>query len=217
MRARALLRAFPCLALLALAAAPSARASSFYMEGGLGMGDMLQADTFFGSAPSRSGLGLAMCGGLFFNFMSDSIVEFHLGIIDRVTITSPELLSWTVNAPYGSARLQLSLLYFGAGVAPIVQRRIATRAGLSNLNVVDSTLAYLGEAGFLWSVTPKFSLALSTTMEFVSSSGTLSPAPIIAVGAAMRIYFGFSGPGAGRAQSSNEFKGWRYPFGIPMK
>ena len=62
------------------------------------------------------------------------------------------------------------------------------------------------------------SLGLAATAEFVSSGGSLSPAPVAGLGATMRIYFGFMGPTAAEsARSSNEFKGWRYPFGRPLK
>lgn len=68
----------------------------------------------------------------------------------------------------------------------------------------------MGEMGFLLPVTPRFSFALSGTYETVSSGGVKSPNPIVSGNFLMRFYFGF---GDANSRKSNEFRGWRYPFG----
>ncbi len=82
---------------------------------------------------------------------------------------------------------------------------------------MSSVISYYGEAGLLWPITRDFSLGTSASGQFVSSGGTLSPKPILELGVLMRFYFGHSGASSSASTGSNEWQGWRYPFGYLRK
>jgi hypothetical protein len=109
-------------------------------------------------------------------------------------------------------------MYVGIGVSPIIWRRVMDNAALSNFSRASTTYAALLESGLLWALTPEFSLGTSVGTQWVYSNGTLGPKPALDAMGLMRFYFGFTdGSGSGGSRSSNEFKGWRYPFGRELR
>lgn len=194
-------------------------ASSFYYELQGGMGQVREANPFFGDgAATPSSYGTSFNFSFGYSFSGGEIpAEVQIGLQGRLSSTSVSngMTYYGLVAPYPILRLQLSRIYVGAGATPVMWRRIGSTAGLDALEMVNGSIAFLGEAGFLWPVAPTFSLGAALSGQFITTSGTLSPKPILEATVVLRFYFGFSKGGA--AASSNEFKGWRYPFGREMR
>jgi len=199
-----------------------AEASSFYYELQGGLGQVRSASPFFGTDAPSSGFGPSFNLALAYSFSGGEIpLEFQLGLQSRLSTSSVDngMTYYGVLAPYPMVRLQLSQFFIGGGVTPVLWRRVATSPGVDSFKMVSGSLSFLSEAGFLWAVTPTFSLGAAAAAQFVSTGGTLSPKPILEATAVLRFYFGFSKKGASASSSStsNEFKGWRYPFGSDLK
>jgi hypothetical protein len=170
---------------------------------------------FFNNAVANSEAGAYGLGlGLWTTFTNgDPPVEFQLGLQDRyISGSDSNGDSFGINAAYAVARLQLSRIYLGFGYSPYVMRSTGGSSATSqSLSVVSGASSMMGQLGFLMPITPKFSFGLEASYQTVSVGGVSSPSPIYAGSAFMRFYFGF-GQGGG-SRSSNEFRGWRYPFG----
>ncbi|MCM2276595.1 MAG: hypothetical protein NDJ89_00785 [Oligoflexia bacterium] len=205
------------LLLLSLLFAPSAQAVTFYVESGMGTSFFRGGEAFFApEGSSRTGYGLAFNLG-FFMVLSDGSapVELHFGLQPRYS-TASQTSSYTLLAAYPVARLQISRLYVAGGMTPFVWRRMGASAGFDAISAVSSALATYGEVGILWPVTPDFSLGLAGTAQYVSSGGTRSPSPAVDLAMTMRFYLNWGkrgGDSGGASSGSNEFQGWRYPFG----
>ncbi len=198
--------------ILFVAILPRAFASSYYLETGFGSGTLNHSQSFFGSTgTSTSSWNLALALGLFHNFSSGkSPIEFHFGLETRsVSSASGSLLT-----AYPGLRIQLSVLYFSLGFTPWVWKTLSSSLGPSDIHRAPGATAALGEIGLLWALTPLFSLNLSGATQWVHSPAGNSPWPTYEVLGSMRFYFGFS---SSHSRSSNEFKGWRYPFGNSLR
>ena len=109
----------------------------------------------------------------------------------------------------------MTRLYFTVGYTPFVWQSGASGSGTGGTlgygRAVGST-SIIGEAGLLLPVTPEFSMGVAANAQYVSSPDGKGPAPAISALVLMRFHFGYSSGSGG--QRSNEFAGWRYPFGF---
>ncbi|MCM2323539.1 MAG: hypothetical protein NDJ90_09790 [Oligoflexia bacterium] len=207
------------LALLDCLAPSRAGAVAFYVESGLGTAKFRSGQSFFApSGTSSTGYGMAFDLG-FFTALSDgeTPLELHVGIQPRYS-TASQGSSFSLLSAYPVARLQVSRISFAAGATSLVWKRVAAGAGFDDFDRVYSSLAYFGEVAALWPVTPDFTLGLAGAAQYVSRGGVVSPSPILDITMIMRFYVGYTGrgtagSGGASSRSSNEFKGWRYPFG----
>lgn len=193
----------------------SAFASAFYTHFAGGVARWSNAQNFFSpsSMSSTSSLGYDLDLGIFFRPASgDPLIEFQFGILDKFQSVSSEGSSYVLHVPYPVVRVQFSLLYFGVGYTPFVFYEQDALSVISPRRAIGGR-GMFGEVGFLWSITPNFSLAASSSLQFLKRGTTdgFSPAPAMDLLLAMRFYWGFSS-GHG-SKNSSEFKGWRYPFG----
>lgn len=207
----------PIITLLAIQA-PSAAASSFYFEFAGGIAQYRQSEGIGGSqVDSTSNIGAAVNSTLLFSFdIEKSAVQFQIGVQDRFSLVSSRNMNLGLHVPYAVLRLQITKIFVGVGYAPMVWKRVSDTTGIDNFNRLTDGKSIMGEAGLLWSVTPKFSLGAAAGMQMVSASGVNGPRPAFDLTALMRFYFGFMGDGKS-SRGSNEFMGWRYPFGQEMR
>jgi hypothetical protein len=201
--------------LLATSPRNAAANGSYYYDIAGGFAKYQQTSPFFGNTPQAStGYGFALNNGIFVNWGSDArAFAFQLGLQHRLSSASDSNASYAVQAVYPVMRLQFSRIYLGTGFTPFVWKRTNGLGGVDYFSSAKSTNAILAEAGFLMPVTPKFSLGTQGSAQIISGGGTKSPNPIWDATVSMRFYFGFFGH-SGDSQSSGEFKGWRYPFGM---
>jgi hypothetical protein len=192
----------------------SAHASSFYFDLGGGISQYRNADVFAGATvPSISDFGVSANAGLFF-CLGDGALEFHLGIQDRFSNIIQGANSFGIHSPMAMVRIQIARIFLSAGYTNMVFRRLGTSFGFDNFQSLTGATSYAAEVGFLFPLTPKFSIGLLTGGQYVSSPSGLSPAPTIDIGAVMRFHFGFFGSSEKSTRgNSNEYEGWRYPFG----
>jgi hypothetical protein len=185
---------------------------SIYAEGSGAVSQFHNNATFFGpGSDNPSGLGYGINLGGFVSFSGgDAATDFQLGFQEKMSLGSSSSVSYSILTLYPAVRVQVSRVYIAGGVSPFVYRGTS----LSDFKPVSSALAYYGEAGFLFPVTPRFSFGLGATAEWVSVNGAPSPSPVLQGLALMRIYWGVGQTGgSGSGPTSNEFHGWRYPFG----
>ena len=211
------------------------QASSFYTDvsGGItraqAASSSLTSDPLIknsgGGNPASSGSGYNANLGIFFRPANSApIVEFHFGILYRIQAMSSDVsgatsltsVAYTMNTPFPVLRLQISRLYFGAGYTTMVYRSVGQSTDYFGVQRASSASATYVEGGLLWPITPKFSLAASLAMTSFTQGGAVSPSPVYDANINMRFYWGFS-KGDGSKSGSNEFKGWRYPFGREIR
>jgi hypothetical protein len=202
--------------LLTLNAKSAAASGSLYYDLAGGVSKFQQTSPFFGNTTqSSTGFGFALNNGIFVNWGGDKrAFAFQLGLQHRMSSASDAAASYAVQAAYPVMRFQFTRFYVGTGFTPFVWKRSNALGGVDNFSSAKGTSALLAEAGLLMPVTPKFSLGTQASAQFMTSGGTKSPNPILDATVSMRFYFGFFGSGGGDSQSSGEFKGWRYPFGM---
>jgi len=197
-----------------------ARASTLIFEVGGGISQIRNGSPFFGSsAPATADIGLAGNLSLLYGFGNGtSPIDLQFGVESILSNGTSFNQYYGMFVPYPAVRLQLSRIYLGAGLSPLILRRFDTSPGLGG--GFQSGLAYLGQLGLLLPVTPSFSLALQSDAQFISSGGVTSPGPVLNFQLVLRFYFSLFGIGKGSGGSSyqsNEFKGFRYPFGIELR
>ncbi len=192
----------------------TAKASSFYVDVGGGVSQYMNASVFAGaSVPATSNLGVSGNLGFFTSF-GDGALEFHVGVQERFSMITQGALTFGVHSPLAMVRIQFARIFISAGYTPFVWSRLGTNFGFDNFTSITNGNSYLAEVGFLFPVTPKFSLGLVSTGQYINNSGTISPSPAIDIGAFMRFHFGFFGGSESSSRAtSNEYQGWRYPFG----
>ncbi len=202
------------LAVLSLGATPAAASGSIYYDLAGGLAKYQQTSPFFGSKTDGStGYGFALNNGVFINWGGESrAFAFQLGAQHRLSSASDTNASYGVQAAYPVMRLQFSRIYIGTGYTPYVWKRSNAMGGVDYFSRATNTNALLLEAGLLLPVTPKFSMGTQASAQFLSGPAGSSPNPIMDATFSMRFYFGFFGSGG--SQTSGEFKGWRYPFGM---
>ncbi len=196
----------------------SARAAAFYVESGGGVTQFWSGESFFSNSEigSTSNLGGNANLGVYYGFADGKApIDLQVGLHFRLATTSSDLTSFSTHATYANVRLQITRLFITAGITPFVWKRSATTAGIDDFLRQGDTLSFFGEAGLLWPITRDFSLGASLAGQWIQSDAGLSPRPILDAVFIMRFYFGHSGGGAGSGggSTSNEWNGWRYPFG----
>ena len=209
-------RSLLILATFALTISSAFAGPAFFVDAGGGYAQLRDPGAFYNSSQSSTASGYGLGMGIWTTFTNgDPILEFQFGIQDHyLSANDGNGNTFGLNLPYGVIRLQSSRIYLSFGYSPYVMRSIGGSSATSDvMSHVSSAYAMLGELGFLLPVTPKFSFGVSGTYETVSDSGVKSPNPIIAGNFFMRFYFGFGG---GEGRRSNEFHGWRYPFGTEL-
>jgi hypothetical protein len=184
---------------------------AFYADAGGSVVEIHTPSPFWGSGVPTPGIGYGLNYGIWTTFSkSEPAINLQFGIQDRYEAASGSGATYGFMAAYPELRLQLSRLYFSVGATPFIWQSLDYSGANSSLGRVQGATSYLGEAGLLFPVTPKFSFGASASVEYVHTSSVSSPNPIASANAFMRFYFGF-GDGS---HNSSEFKGWRYPFGM---
>jgi hypothetical protein len=187
--------------------------AAFYVDAGGSITHIKAPEPFYGTGVSSVEFGYGLNFGIFTTFTERSpALNLQFGLEDRYTSSAAGAPgdSMQFMAVYPVLRLQLSRLFLSVGATPLVYRGDTINGVSTSLTSVSGAISYLGEAGLLMPVTPKFSFGASGSGEWVDSGSTLSPKPILAANFFMRFYFDF---GSGETMNSSEFKGWRYPFG----
>lgn len=205
-----------------------AHAVAFYVDLGAGASIHRDGGTFF-SSPLLQAMPFSMpslAGNAGFHVLftdGSSPLEVQLGVEGKLASGSDLLGNqFQILAPYPVLRLQVSRLFLGFGLTPFFWQRNNTYWGLDGLTMTTGSLAYLGELGFLFAGTPKFTASLVAGAQVISTGANLSPLPTVDLSFVIRLYFdpfgAGSGAGPGGASSSkrtpSEYKGWRYPFGL---
>jgi len=190
---------------------------AFFVDAGVGYVQMQNTGTFYNNSSLGTNSGYGLNLGLWTTFTNGNPpIEFQLGVQDRYESVSASGDSYGLNLVYPVVRLQLSRLFFSFGYTPFVMSSIGgSSTANETLSDKSGATAMIGEVGLLLPVTPKFSFGISFSDERVSSGGVASPSPIYTGNFFMRFYFGFGSGGStgGSSRTSNEFHGWRYPFG----
>ncbi len=191
-------------------------ASYFFYEAILGMSQIRSGDPFFGeNVGNPTNKGYAFHLGLFHSFTSNKMpLSFQAGLQQRLNIGSENSNRYySMTGIYPCIRGQFAYLFLTFGWTPFVWKRTSDAMGISGFTRSTGSRSYLTDFGFLWPVTPEFSLGAVASAEFVNTNGVASPSPIIGYTVLMRFYFGFSSEDLSR-KHSGEFTGWRYPLGL---
>lgn len=190
----------------------SAHAGMWYYELAGGVTHFSEQDTFYDTTSGATSFGIALDNALFYGLGKDGApVELQIGLQDRYSsASSADGITYLYQALYPVVRLQLSKFYLAGGATPLLWKHAGTSGGITDMSYASGSVSFLGETGLLWSLTPTFSVGLNIALQTASSSSELSPKPVADGTLSFRFYFGgHSGKG-----SSNEFEGWRYPFGF---
>ncbi|HUP58111.1 MAG TPA: hypothetical protein VM598_11705 [Bdellovibrionota bacterium] len=175
-----------------------------------GISQFRNNEPFFGpGSDNPSGLGYALNLGAYICFSGGGAMEFQLGFQEKLNLGSQGAVSYSLFSLYPTARFQFSRIYFSGGITPWIYRG----TGLGDLSQVGGALGYHGEVGFLLPVTPRFSFMLAGSAEWVKVDSVSGPGPVFQVLGGFRVYWGVGATSGGGSVTSNEFKGWRYPFG----
>ena len=187
-------------------------AGSFYLETGVGVAQIREGTSLYGSALSSSPTpGAAFNLSLIQNLSHESdLLQVHFGIKDRYGSSAEGGASYVLQSLYPIIRLESPRLYFGGGITPFVWKN---ETGGTSFTKVNSAVGIFGEVGLLWRVVPFFYLALEGAGQFVSKSGSLSPRPALEATLQFRFYFESSNTDGARTR---RWDGWRYPFGIAI-
>jgi hypothetical protein len=159
---------------------------------------------------SNDGFGVNL--GMWTSFThNEGPMQFQLGVQDRYSSfsSSGSDLS-TLNIPYVVARLQASIIYLGFGYSPYVMGENNSSGSSTSLSHVSGASSVMGQVGFLAPVTPKFSFGAEGSYQTLNGGALSGSSATYGISALMRFYFDFAN---GNSGSSNEFHGWRYPFG----
>ena len=104
-------------------------------------------------------------------------------------------------------RLEFWRLVVGAGYTPLVYQSLMFK----KTSGIKSVLILEGQ--FLFPITPEIDFGLSGARTSYSTSFGSGPT-VMEYGAFFRLNFGMSEAAVGERK---KFKGWRYPFGSPMR
>lgn len=198
-----------------------AYAVTFFLESQTGMSQIRDGSGYFNgylsktvTSPSTFGIsfGMALMASLTDGRLP---IELQVGLLPKLSSGSDDNGSYSFLSVYPTARLQISRIYVAGGATPWVYGRSGSGLGFDQLIRTSSSLAFFGEVGLLWPIVPDFSLGVSSSMTWIS--GGASTSTLIDGAFLMRFYLGSIGNGTGAAMGasspSNEFRGWRYPFG----
>lgn len=196
-----------------------ASAAVFYTEVQTGLNQFATSDSLVQSTGASVKRGASLGLGLYYSLSGGSqAADLQFGLVARLNNGSQYPgNNLSLFTPAAVVRIQLSRLFFGGGVAPLVWRRVDPSAGINHLDRVTSVISYYGEAGILWPVTSDFSLGLGADLQQNIGTGAAGSKLSYRAGALMRFYFsigGGTGASGSGSKGSNEYQGWRYPFGF---
>ncbi|MDR3606601.1 MAG: hypothetical protein P4M08_04375 [Oligoflexia bacterium] len=191
-----------------------AHAGSFYVDAGGGVAKMQSLDAF-GPGDSSTSMGYNLNSSLFVNFSSGGPIELQLGLVQDYASANGSTTgnSLSLLTVYPALRLQITRLYFTGGYTPWVWQSQGSGTSASAARAVGSS-SVLAEAGLLWPITPEFSLGAFGNAQFVKNPDGNGPSPAMSAGVLMRFHFGYYGDNSGGGHKSNEYDGFRYPFGF---
>lgn len=209
-----LVRHTAILIALALTSAPKAHADGkVLLDFGGGISKMLGANSFFGTNPP--GFGTSLQWAVQYQLTETySPVRVFAGINHRYVTATSGTQSFGLTVPYPTLRFAAPIFWVGFGVGPFVWKRNESSSGINGYQLQNGAIAYMGETGFEFLLTPEASLCAYGGLQVVSQGGNLSPKPAMDVGINLRVYF-FTRRGTGSSSSGSpaDFKGHRYPFG----
>lgn len=198
----------------ALAASPEARAWPYSFEFGGTManytspGALLLAQGKRSSTSASAGYGVPMT-------LSVQLQErmhgplFSLGLQLRyLNGTSGAGDAFTVMPVSPVFRIELWRLVLGVAYTNAVYDSLTFHRD----GAIDSMLTL--EAQFLFPITPEIDFGVQASRETFTSAAYGSDASVIEYGAFFRLNFGMDEEAAA---SRRKFKGWRYPFGSPLR
>jgi hypothetical protein len=198
----------------------SALAGSFYFDLGGGVSKMQSIGSFYGpQTDSSTSLGYNVNSALFINFSNGGPIELQLGLVQELVSGTGSTTgnSYSLLTLYPALRIQITRLYFTGGYTPFIWQNNAaagTTASATSFGRAAGATGILGEAGILWPITPEFSLGAAGNLQFIKSDAGSGPNPAMAAAVLMRFHFGYYDKGSGDGTNSNEWKGFRYPFGF---
>lgn len=197
-----------------------AHAGSFYCDIGGGVAKMQSIGPFYGPpADTSTSLGYNVNSALFINFADGGPIELQLGLVQELVSGTGSTTgnSYSLLTLYPALRIQITRLYFTGGYTPFIWQNNAaagTTASATSFGRAAGATGILGEAGILWPITPEFSLGAAGNLQFIKSDAGSGPNPAMAAAVLMRFHFGYYDKGSGDGTNSNEWKGFRYPFGF---
>jgi hypothetical protein len=178
-------------------------AITFYTDSLVGYGGFFQL-------PEKTDSGFATSLPIFASYKVKRFkaIDLQLGLAPKYLAAYTVTDDYALLGIYPALRIQLSRIFIGAGATTLVWDRTPSKG----FGIKQNVLAYYGEAGLLWPITQDFSMGMSATAAFVDSGQDRLYGPVIEGNFLMRFYLGGIGKERGSSES-NEFKGWRYPFG----
>lgn len=211
--------------LLSCLLAPPARATDIYFEMGAGVSQLRGAGRFFGaSLPQALGYGV----GLQFTFgvalaARKSAVGIDLGAQHRLSSGSADETQFSIQVPYPIVRLSSGNTFLSLGVSPWVWARSRPDLSVDFYGRSERSLAFLGEVGYLWAITPAVGLIAAAATQFIRTDGEFSPKPAVDLTAAFR--FNFAGPSNfdterrryWEGEDPSAYPGFRYPYGSELR
>jgi hypothetical protein len=198
------------LGLSALLAQTSYAGPSFYADAGGSIVQIHSPSPFWANGAPNASIGYGLNYGIWTTFSNnDPALNLQFGVVNRYSSASGNGATYGFMAAYPVLRLQISRIFISAGATPLVWQSLDYNGVSYGIQRAVGAMSYLGEAGILFPITPKFSFGASATAEYVKQNSVSSPSPIGSANLLMRFYFDFDN---GSHQSS-EFRGWRYPFG----
>jgi len=187
-----------------------AQARSIHIETGFGMSTIGNTDPFFGTGgPTAATPGFGGDFGLFAGIFGN-VIEFQLGVENRLSTGAGSTGNYMLNIPYGMFRIQISKLFVGAGYSNFIYRQSNNLPEAMTLTQLQGATATVLEGGILFPITPLFSMGGKGSLESITGGGGTTSSTTIAF--LLRFYFSISQDQG----SSSEYKGWRYPFGREM-
>lgn len=185
-----------------------ASATEFYFDAGGGVTQILSASNFLGSTDSTLAMGGAFTGALGMDVSgAGRSLRFHFGILHKFLTGTDTAGSYGMQATYPFLRIEMKRFFLTLGATPLLQKN--TGAGY----ISATGLGMLGEAGFMFPITPEIAFGLNAGSQWISGGGGLSPAPAFDLGGFFRFYFGKRSSGGSGMEN---YRGWRYPYGVEL-
>lgn len=197
----------PTVLLLSLCFTTTAQALVYYVEFGAGYASVKEPQAMTNSLDPAWTSEFTIPITLGVNLQSRQRgVLFQLGIQSRYLNGSGASKSYTLIPNYGIFRIEFWKLALGFGYSPYVAN------GLGFQQVPGK--AMMGEALLLFPITPEIDFGLNGAYQiFTAQNGNKGPNPAMDVGFFFRLNFGMS---KSEANERRKYKGWRYPFGVPL-
>ncbi len=190
---------------------PHVNAAQHYVEFNGGMANIRSMDWIFPSAGGTSsdpGVGAAL--GYFYNLTpGGKLSQIHFGI--RQDFLSAKLNSneYLISAPVGLLRFHFLQFYLSGGFTPILLQRNHPSWGLSGIQKVDGTYAFIAEGGLMYGINPQLSMGINAGAWMLYQQGFLSASYSTTASVSLRFYIR-EAKGGGGSTNSTEYTGWRY-------